>query len=141
MYPYSSPSGAGLTDDKELADKMEQLRKDYIEAFNAKDEDAKRRIIDEENRLAPHHGRFGLNMPLLPRFIRIKVYEARTRYPNDMRRKTIVTDYEAWIDTHEIEMVSLPDIGVATIYTKSGLVLDINDDDFARIEKILRERT
>lgn len=52
MYFYFSPTGGGVTSDQALASQMRQLRDEYMQAWSNHDEEAKKRILEEESALA-----------------------------------------------------------------------------------------
>ena len=138
MYPYLSPSGAGWTPNKALADRMEALRKDYIEACKAGHEGIKKSILDDEKQVVMliHNDKYeaGILRPeSMPRCIRVISYE-------HLEKRTDA--YHVYLDLNEVEMISVPTVApfIYEVRMKSGKCFDINEDDFNRIEKALRAR-
>lgn len=138
MYPYLSPTGGGMTPNKELAERMERLRLDYIRACKEKDEALKTKIRDDERQLLMLIGNENQKIrnaedqrkERMPRVVRVVAYE-------DVGKRCHV-----YLDTHEIEMLQIPIEGARprSVLMRSGRTFDVNDNDFNLLEKAIRER-
>jgi len=152
MYPYLSPTGAGMTSNKGLAERMEQLRLEYIEACEKSNYAHKGRIQSEENSLAIliHNEKMieereieRLKTASAGRFIRVVEYYS---VPIDTGRgfsKSDVRDHLVYLDTYEIEMIITPranGFGDHVIKMKSGREISVSEEDLTRVEAAMRER-
>ena len=158
MYPFGSPSGIGMTPNKELAEEMIKLRDLYIVACKTGNEPEQKRILEEEKKLTlriEHDGQQrnmttmqGLipkppDHPPSPRFMRITAYVSRERDTGRRSAETFLVDWTVYLDTYEIEAACHPTQGgwqLAQIHMKSGKVWEVSDTDIERIEQALRER-
>src|SRR5215510_1375461 len=153
LYPYVSPTGGGMTPSKELAERMEKLREDYIKAVKAKDHELQSRIRTDERALLIQIGNEDARRRLddydqaqksnVPRVIKVTEHYLT---PIDTGRGFAKPDHRlrhVYLDTHEIEMIWTPQISGPLTYTvrmRSGRELDVNEDDFNLIERAMRER-
>jgi len=153
LHPYLSPTGGGMTSNKELAERMEQLRFDYIEACKQGANGDKARIIDDEIRLVGliHNEKMEVErevarriMTNQERFIRVVEYYS---VPIDTGRgftKPDVRERSVYLDTHEVEMTIMPPtdrrFGDHVIRMRSGREISVSEEDLKLIEAAMRER-
>jgi hypothetical protein len=144
MHPYLSPTGAGMTSNKGLAERMEQLRLEYIEACEKSNYAHKGRIQSEEKSLAIliNNERMNeereaerLKTASASRFIRVTEYFWKEKAQS-------VETYDVYLDIDEIEALRVEASGprVFRILMKSGRHFDVNEDAFNLLEKTMRER-
>lgn len=153
IYPYISPSGGGMTSSKELADRMERLREDYIKARKSNDPELEARILRDEKSLLLQIGNLEAKQRLeaynqlqkskVPRIVRVREY---CSVPIDTGRgfkKPDLRTRHVYLDTHEVELISAPEGSGPHSYTirmRSGREFDVSEDDFNLIERAMRER-
>lgn len=142
-----------MTNNKELAERMEKLRNVYIEACRRKDIELQTRILRDEKEIALLIGNDNMMIQRelheagerMPRVVRIMHYEARkvTRNPGQMPGIEI-DGYHVYVDSYEIEAIKAKDVlGQRAEYfvlMKSGREFSTNEDDFNLLERAMRER-
>lgn len=141
MHPYIGPTDVGMTPSKELAERMEKLRADYIEACKSKDVEAQERIKRDERALLMLAPEFDDDKYTMPRVMRVRHYEGKTTI-RDFEKRVDVVILHVYLDTHEIESLSVPHTEPKefTVWMRSGRRWSVNEEDFNLLERAIRER-